>query len=132
MTISTNSIAPALTMKMARSGWNISDALHLDAVAPNADDVFVVVLQGPSGKGDVTLPNGTKGAIHQAIVTHFGKDVALYLSDDAAKKLDAIKRAPDGFQTFAKVTARSLGYDQIGRKSRHCLVVDGADDVSAM
>lgn len=131
MMTSPNSIAPALTMKMARRGWNIDDALLLDQVAPNAGDVFTVVLQGPCGQGASTFPGGA-GPVHQAIVKHFGKDVAVYLTSAAAKKLDAIKRAPDGFQTFAKLTARSLGYDHVGCKSRQCLVVEDADGIQAM
>lgn len=113
--------ATALRSSMARKGWNLDDAMALDAVAPNPLGPLVFEPTTPCGKGFYTDDSGGEFTIYQMAGTHFGQTVLLYAT---SKNKDALDRLRRGSHLFARVDARSLGYLTIANQpSRQCFFV---------
>jgi hypothetical protein len=113
--------ATALRSSMARKGWNIDDAMALDAVAPMPLGPLVFEPTSPCGKGFYTDANGRDIIVYQMAGTYFGQPVLLYATP---KNKDAHDKLRRGSHLFARVDARSLGYLTIAnRPSMQCFFV---------
>lgn len=121
----TMTIASAHRSLIARKGWNLDDAMAIDAVEPAPAGPLVCQPTTACGEGFYTDPAGTQVPMVQLAGVHFGNPILIYARMEHKEALDALRR---GSHLFASIEARPLGYRVFkdDRPSQQCFIV--ADD----
>ena len=121
----TMTIASAHRSSIARKGWNLDDAMAIDAVEPAPAGPLICQPSAACGEGFYTDLAGTQMPMVQMAGVYFGDPILIYAREEHKDALDALRR---GSHLFASIEARSLGYRVFKdhRPSQQCFIV--ADD----